>query len=307
MKPTQQESVDPIGALAQPRLEVGWIVPGPAQLVLGGTSMQPTDETPIEVDVLEERGSEVRVGVRLDHARFALWIARSRMLGVLGRELAISPSPTPQVASDASPQVRLRAGARVDRLARKEGFTQIRYIGSLEVEGWVPDDAVGERGPADRSAVRRDPGRKSLMITPGGTIRFEKRWSSRGLAVARRSVFFETVEVLDDGWSRVAYADTDVTVTGFYSKRDPPSRTHRVREPEAVPPVITNLTVPADTCLFAGDEPVGFVVGDRPALVEPSPRVGWYALTLDTPWGPVGFEASGPTESTLAKCPSPTP
>ncbi len=305
IKPIPREPVDPIAALAQPRVESGWVVPGPAQLVLGGSSLQAIDDKPVEVDLLEERGSEVRVGVRLDHARFALWLARSRMLGVIAREQRVSATPSEEGGNESTPSVTLRAGARVHRLAHKGALTQIRYIGSLEVEGWVPDAAISDRGPPGRALPRRFGGRKSMLVQAGATIRTEKRWASRALAVAHYSMFVDNTEALDDGWHRVTYADADVVASGFLSKRDPPSRTHRPREAESSTPLSTNITVPADTCLYAGDEPIGFVVGDRPASLEPSPRVGWFTLTLDTPWGAVPFEARGPAESALAKCPSP--
>ena len=302
-----REPVDPIAALAQPRVEAGWAVPGPAQLVLGGTSLQPSADTPVEVDLLEERGSEIRIGVRLDHARFALWIARSRLLGVIARDQRISGSPRDEAGGDSTPSVTLHAGARVHRLAHKNDFTQVRYIGSLEVEGWVPDAALGDRGPSGHATGRRFGGRKPLMVQRGATIRTDKRWSSRALAVAHYSMFVDVNEVLDDGWHRVSYADNDVVVSGFVSKHEPPSRTHGKSDADPPTPLSTNFTVPADTCLYAGDEPIGFVVGNRPASIEPSPRVGWFTLTLDTPWGAVQFEARGPAEITLAKCPSPAP
>src|SRR5689334_11938776 len=72
--------VDVIDVLAQPVAESSWIAPGPAQLVLGGASVQALDGTPrLEVTVLEEQGNDIRVGVRLDQARFALWMSRSRL------------------------------------------------------------------------------------------------------------------------------------------------------------------------------------------------------------------------------------
>lgn len=297
--------VDPIAGLTATRVETAWLEPGPAQLVLGGTTLQATDDTPLAVDFLEERGSEIRVGVRLDHVRFAVWTSRTRLLAVLSRSVNVSTGPSSEFVAREAPSVQLLAGAHVHRLAHKPGFTQIRYAGSLEVEGWVPDDALDDVGPADHRAGGRPPTFKPLMVSVGATIRTEKRWAARSLAVARYSMFLETVEVLDEGWHRVAYRDGDVVVHGFLSKREPPSRITRRREQDPPVTITTNVTVPADTCLYGGDEPIGFVIGDRAALVEPSPRVGWFTITLDTPWGPVAFDASGPTESSLAKCPTP--
>lgn len=296
--------VDAVGALSQPRVEAGWIVPGPAQLVLGGTSLQSQDDEPIEVDLLDERGGDVRVGVRLDHARFAVWTARARMLGVLAREQHISGSPNGEMVRDGASVV-LRAGTPVHRLSRKEGHTRIRYIGNVEVEGWVPDDALAERGTPGRTAGTRGAQRKPVMISVGAPIRSERHVHARALAVAHYSMFVDSLEVLDDNWQRVAYSDNDVSVRGFVHKFAAPSVTHRRRESEPGPVLTPNFTVAADTCLYAAEELVGFVVGDRPALVEPASRIGWFTVTLETPWGPVAFEAKGPTETSLAKCPAP--
>jgi hypothetical protein len=304
MTATQGERVDAASALSQPRVEAGWLVPGPAQLVLGGTSVQPIDETPIEVDLLEERGSEVRVGVRLDHARFAVWSARAKLLGVLSREVQLAGSAIP-----GTPSVTLRTGARVHRLQHKadEKKTKIRYVGALEVEGWIADDAIGDRGPAGRAAGRGYGGRRSVMLPPGATIRSERQRNVGSLAVAHYSLFVEGVEQLADGWQRVAYVDSDVSATGYFLKTEPPSATHLVKKPDTTIPLTTNITVPADTCLYAGDEPVGFIVGDRAALVEASPRVGWFTVTIDSPWGPLELEANGPTETSLTKCAGASP
>lgn len=296
--------VDVVDALSQPRVEAGWIVPGPAQLVLGGVSLQAHDDKPREVDLLDERGNDVRVGVRLDHARFAVWTARARMLGVLAREQHISGSPNGETMRDGA-SIMLRAGTPVQRLSRKEGHTRIRYIGNVEVDGWVPDAALAERGTPGRTAGVRSAQRKPILISIGAPIRSERHVHARALAVAHYSMFVDSLEILDDNWQRVAYSDNDVNVRGFVHKYAAPSITHQRREPEPGMSLTPNTTVAADTCLYAAEEAVGFIVGDRPALVEPAPRIGWFTVTIDTPWGPVAFEAQGPTESSLAKCPAP--
>lgn len=300
----QGERVDAASALSQPRVEAGWLVPGPAQLVLGGASMQAIDETPIEIDLLEERGSEVRVGVRLDHARFAVWTARAKLLGVLSRQVQIAGTAIP-----GTPSVTLQSGARVHKLEHKadEKKTKIRYIGALEVEGWVADDAIGDRGPVGRAPGRNYGGRRSVLVQAGATFRSEKRRNMGSIAVAHYSMFVENVEQLDDGWLRVAYVDSDVSASGYVLKTEPPSLTHPVKKPDTTAPIATNITVPADTCLYAGDEPVGFIVGERAVLVEASPRVGWFTLTIDSPWGPIELEANGPTETSLTKCAGASP
>jgi hypothetical protein len=303
---TSRAPIDAVAVLAQPRVEAGWVVPGPAQLVLGGTSLQAIDDKPLEIDVLDERGSDVRVGVRLDHVRFALWTARSRLMGVLGREVHISASPMGEVINEAA-SATLRTGAHVHRLSRKDGYTKVRFIGSLEVEGWVPDDAFGDRGAAGRVTGLRGVQRKPIVIPLGGIIRTEPNVHARVLALAHYSMFVDNVEAIDDRWLRVAYSDNDVTVRGYYQQRSSPGATHPAKEPELGAAVVPNTTVPAQTCLYASDEAVGFVVGDRAALVEPSPRIGWFTVTLETPWGPIAFEARGPTESTLVTCGTTTP
>jgi hypothetical protein len=299
--------LDPIETLTQSREQAAWIEPGPAQLVLGGTSLQAIDETPLAVDLLEERGSDVRIGVRLPHVRFAVWTARSRMHAVLVRDMVVNSGPFAEAYARGAPSAVLKAGAHVQVLARESGFAQVRYLGAVQVEGWLPDDALGDEGPADhKHGSRISSHQRTLLVTPGATIRRDARWSSLSLAIARHSMFFEQEgSVSKDGWGRAQYHDHDIWVHGYLSKRDPPSRYQPPPKAEPSVAITTNATVAADTCLYASGEPIGFVVDDRPALLESSPSVGWFDVILDTPWGPVAFEARGPTESTLEKCPAP--
>ncbi len=301
MRPSDARApIDAVGALAQARVETGWIVPGPAQLVLGGTSLQPIDDKPLEIDLLDERGTDARVGVRLDHVRFALWIARSRLMAVLARDQHISASPTSEVAIQGT-AILLRTGAHVHRLAQKDGYTQVRYIGALEVEGWVADDALRDRGAAGRSSGGRMGPHQPVMVPVGGLVRVDRSSHARVLATAHYSTFLDQVDSLDDRWLHVTYTDNDVYVRGFYQQRSTPGATHPAKVPELGAAIVPNLTVPNGTCLYAAEEPVGFVLGDQPVAVEPL-RVGWFTVTLDSPWGPSAFEARGPTESTLATC-----
>jgi hypothetical protein len=295
--------VDVIAVLSQPLAESSWITPGPAQLVLGGASVQAIDGAPrLEVSVLEEQGNDVRVGVRLDHARFALWMARGRLLAIVAHDQRINLPGVYAIAADAT-QVVLHAGAQVQRLARKDGKTQIRYVGALEVEGWVPDAALTDRAPSGRTAIGRVPtGRKPLMLMPGAVIRVEPKWAAQQLAVMNQGYFVDEIKAIDQAWSEVSYEDGDVAVHGYVSKRDPPGRTHRKKAPEQTPPLAPNATVNDGTCLFIAGEEVGFVVGAQPVVVEKSDRPGWLVVTIDTPWGPIGFDAKGATETELAKC-----
>jgi hypothetical protein len=293
--------VDIIATLAADRTTTGWLVPGPAQLVLGGSSVQATSGAPLlQVDLLEQQGNDARVGVRLDNVRFAVWTSRARLLSVLDRDVRIEGD-----FGVNGNEVVLREGAQVRRLAHEESRTKIRYVGALEVEGWVPDDALSDRGRAGRTRGARVPtGRKALMVTPGTVIRTEPRWIGKQLAVVNQSYFLDSVKQLDDGWHEVDYEDSDVRIHGFASTRDPPGRTHRRPAPEPQPPQLSpNATLPDHTCLYVDEEAIGFVVGDKPALVEKGPRPNWMLVTIDTtPWGPLQFEARGPNESALDTC-----
>jgi hypothetical protein len=304
MPPSEAHApVDVIATLSADRLNTTWLVPGPMQLALGGTSQDATEGAPqIEVEVLEQQGADAHVGVRLSHVRFALWTARARLLAVLSEDARIDGDFGVGASSN---EVVLHAGAQVRRLAHEGTRTKIRYVGALEVEGWVNDEALSDLGAAGRVRGARVPtGRKSLMVTPGTVIRTEARWIGKQLAVMNQSYFLDTVAEVGDGWYEVAYEDSDVRVHGFASTRDPPGRTHRRASPSPQPPQYTpNATVPNHTCLFVNDEPIGFLVGDQQVLLEPGARAGWLAITIDTPpWGPIQFDAHGANESSLEPC-----
>ncbi len=296
--------IDLIDALAQPLAESSWIVPGPAQLVLGGAGVQAIDGAPrLEVSVLEEQGSDIRVGVRLDDVRFALWMPRSRLLAIIAREQRVTVPGMPVAIGGEPMQVVLSGGAQVERLAHERGTTRIRYVGALEVEGWVPDDALTDRAPAGRHRVGRIAiGKKPLMLVPGAVIRAEPKWAGAQLAVLNQGYFVDELRPIDDAWSEVGYRDGDLEVHGYVSRRDPPGRTHRRRPSEASTPATPNATVADGTCLRVGGEEVGFIVGDRELVVEKTARVGWYSVIVDSPWGPLAFDAKGSTETELAKC-----
>jgi len=278
------------------------ITAGPAQLVLGGTGLQAVSDARLEVDLFEERGREVRVGVRLPALRFALWTSRDRLLGVLAydQRVAFDGLVTYVPGSD-PPGVTLKAGARVERAGHRSGATRVIYRDNVEVEGWVPDSALRDTGPADR---RRFPlvGRRPQLMTPGTVIHDSTEWASRALATMRFSFTIDQIAALDDGWFETVYEDTEVRVHGFASKRLPPGRYASPRRSDTVLPFASTTTALAGTCLYAGTERVGYVVTDAPAIIEPSPRVGWFAVTLDTPWGPVPFDARGPTDTSLETC-----
>jgi hypothetical protein len=294
--------VDIIATLAADPKTSAWLAPGPAQLELGGSSVQATAGAPmLQVDVLEEQGNDARVGARLENVRFAMWTSRARLLSVLVQDVRVEG----EFRGPNSYAVVLRGGAQVRRLAHEESRTKVRYVGALEVEGWVPDSMLTDRVEAGRIKGARIPTRhKAIMVTPGTVIRTEPRWIGKQLAIVSQSYFLDTVKQLDDGWYEVEYEDSDVRVNGFASTRDPPGRTHRRPPPEPQPPQFTpNATLPNHTCLYLDEEAIGFVVGDKPALVEKGTRANWMLVTIDTtPWGPLQFEARGPDESTLETC-----
>jgi hypothetical protein len=190
-------------------------------------------------------------------------------------------------------------------LGHKDHWAQVRYLGALEIDGWIPDDALALRGKHARGYRGRMPtGRTTLMVTPGAVIRTEPQWTSRDLAVMANGYFLDTIKELDDAWAEVFYEDGDVRVHGFVSHQDPPGRVHKPPEPDAPQPITPNATVRVGTCLYASDrgEPIGFAIADVPGELGPGPHPGWYTVAFDTPWGPLAFAVQGPTDQELAAC-----
>lgn len=93
---------------------------------------------------------------------------------------------------------------------------------------------------------------------------------------------------------------------GYLSKRDPPGRALRFSDPDPPPPTITpNAKLPNGTCLHArpGGDAIGYVVGDRDLeLAENPDKVGWWWVSVASPWGPVTFAARGPDAQSLERC-----
>lgn len=291
MKRSAASPLDVIATLSQALEMSASLVPGPAQLEMGGATVDAPEGTPaIEVDILEERGNHVRVGVRLSNVRFAMWTSRAHLLLELRRDVMIESGAV------------LRARARVHPLAHEGERTKVRYVGAVAIEGWVPDDALSERGPAYRIRPPSTAGRKQRMLIPGSIIRSEPKWSGKELAVLSHSYFLEEIQQLDGGWFEVAYEDGDVSVRGFVSKQAPPGRTHRMPALEPTTPTPANATVATHTCLYAGGEPIGFLDGEQQVALRPGEGRGWMTLTLDTPLGPIDFTVKGATEKTLETC-----
>jgi len=298
--------VDPILALAPDETaELSWVVPGPLRFELGGPTVVATGSgQPIAVGVIDQQGNLDRVAVRLEHARFSVWVDRAQVLAVLQRDHKLAV-PRVQVAGSES-EVVLRAGAIVRRLAHRDHSTRVRYLDALQVEGWVPDAVLGDRGPRRDRGGRIPTGRKTLMVIPGAVIRTEPRWTAGELATMANGYFLDTVRELDDAWTEVSYEDGDVAVHGFVSKHDPPGRVHHWHELESAPAVTPNTTGASGTCLYAraGGEAIGYIVGNRPVDLDDAGD-GWWTLTIDTPFGPLGFAAHGQAKEDLVACAPP--
>jgi hypothetical protein len=307
-RPDEQPAIDPIAALAPDRdgEQVSRLVPGRVQLELGGTAIEaPGGDHALEVGVIERQGSLVRAAVRLPHARFSVWTERAHLLAQLRADHRLTAGAAHDVSGDV--YAVLRAGASVRRLERKGGRTRVRFVGAVEVEGWVPDELLADSGPRRGGAGRIPTGRPTLHVLPGAVIRTEPRWSAAALATLAGSPFVDSVRELDPPWVVVAYADSHVSVRGYLSRTDPPGRVHRPRGPD-VPPlaVAPNARVPSGTCLYARPrgEAIGYVVGDRDVELDELGG-GWWTLALDTPWGAIAFAARGPTRRDLAACAPP--
>ena len=74
----------------------------------------------------------------------------------------------------------LREGAIVQRLARDDKRMRVRYVGALEVEGWIPADViVDERRLAKRINRYGAPSRlRPTHVFPGSVVRREPRWGA---------------------------------------------------------------------------------------------------------------------------------
>lgn len=295
--------IDPIAALA-PAQAASYLVPGRVQIDLAATPIDgPGGNKPIEVSLLARQGSLVRVAVRLEHARFSVWTERAHVLGVLARDFQV---PAIYRADDET-QVVLREGAVVRRLAHDGKRTQIRYVGAVEVETWIPDDILVETRDAGRRLNHnmRTPSRlRPTHAFPGAVIRREPKWASDQLALVASAYMLTTLREIDQAWVVVAYADADVDVQGYLSRRDPPGRVHRQKDPEIAPAkIVATGKAASGTCLYARvkGEAVGYIVGDRDVMLDDLGN-GWWTLTIDSPWGPMPFAARGPTKADLVAC-----
>jgi hypothetical protein len=297
--------IDPIAGLAPPTADadVSWMVPGRIILELGGSPIEaPGSNKPIEVAVIDEAGRQVRVAVRLEHARFSAWTDRGWLLGVVTREQRVTSFPGQMAMGDL--RAILKPGARVRRLAHKDGSTQVRYLGAVEIEGWIPDDAIADAAPRRRAIGKLPSARKTLLVTPGAAFRIEPRWGTNQLAAVANGYIIDIVKEIDAAWIEAQYADGEVDVRGYLSRHAPPTRVHRSHD-AAVPPVMStpNDKIASGTCLFskASGDQIGYIVGDRDVQLDDAGG-GWWNVYVDTPWGAVLFAARGSSPAALFPC-----
>lgn len=303
----EREPVDPIAVITREPAAVSWLVPSSAQLELGGTSVHASDGAPpLKVVVIEDVGSSLRVAVRLERVRFAAWTERASLLAIVAHDQRVAPRAGGNFieVDHAEPtETMLRAGAVVRRLGHKDGWTEVRYFGDVEIEGWLPDAAIADSGPPHDAppAANAHP---TMSALPGTVIRSQPKWASTQLAVMANGRFVEAIHDVDDAWVEVRYRDGDVAVHGYVSRRDPPGHLHRPHASEAPMPVIANHTLAAGTCLYARElgEALGYAVIDLPAALEPGQHTGWFAASVETPWGPIEFAVNGPDDHDLVAC-----
>ncbi len=110
------------------------------QIELDGSAIDtPDGDRPFEVGVIQRAGSQVRVAVRPLQARFSVWTDRERLYATLLGDHRMAGDAMPPAPGAAEVGAWLHAGARVRRLAHRAGATRVRFVGAVQVEGWVPD------------------------------------------------------------------------------------------------------------------------------------------------------------------------
>ncbi len=303
--------VDPIAGLAEPGPDdpISWLVPGAARLEIGGNALDPVISAELAVRVIDTQGSQLRVAVALPAVRFSVWTDRGQLLAVIQHDERLSPLYGGGGQDFSNPdnpmEVVLHIGARVHKLAHRDKWTQVRYTGALEAEGWVRDDALGDKTIALDRHGRFPTGRQELMVVPGTVIRMEPRWAGRELAIMATDYFLDTIRMVDQSWAEVSYENSDLRVHGFASKHDPPGRLHSPRSSSSAPAAIATPTAraPSGTCLYTHErgDAVGYVVGDQDIELVAT-NADWWTLTIDTPWGPTAFAANGPSAADLVAC-----
>ena len=206
-----REPIDILAALGDTGREVSFIVPGTAQLELGGALVQaPDGAEALEVIPLDDRGNDVRVGVRLEHARFALWTQRARMLAIVARDQRVEERAgagfTPYSAEPV--EARLRATALVRRLGHKiTGRGSATSVRSRSRAGFpTPRSSITAHGQRGRS-----PDGPHDDVTPGAVIRSEPS-GPRGARGDGERLLRRTDQEVDDAGSR-CYEDGESRCT----------------------------------------------------------------------------------------------
>ena len=301
-------ALDPITSLSPARESdmVAWVIPGQAQLDLGAVPIDtaPRSAPELPTTILDEQGPLVRVAIRLEHARFSVWTGRTQLMRLVQRDVRVTPEAH-AVMGDMGAQ--LGAGAHVVATAKRGAQTKVRFVGAIEIEGWVPDAALADSiVNEDRHAPRTPRGTTTMLVISGSIIRAQPRWAAPQLAIVNRGYLLDVLAKIDDEWLEVSYADASSAVHGYYQKSGPPGRTHRtgIIDPATAPlAIMPNVKVASGTCLYArvNGDAIGYIVGDRDVALDAAAQ-GWWTLAIDTPYGPVQFAARGPGAQALATC-----
>jgi hypothetical protein len=299
---------DPIAALVpDDAATMSFMNLGRVQLEIGGSMIEsPGGTKPLRVMLIGRQGDQVRAAVDAVTARFSVWTSANQLYSLLQSEQRVELDTVGPIHSEAF--ATLHAGARVRRIARRGDYTKVRYLGALQIEGWVPDSALGLTAAARTPMGRMGRGRRPQHVTSGTVVRGDTMWASTPIAVVAQGYLLDLGEDMKDGWWKVSYLDGDIEVHGFWSRSSAPSSVVLEQDPDPPPPLVTpNETIPSGTCLHSQIESdqVGYVVGDVEGELVASSVTGWYSLTLDTPWGPITFGVQGSSVQDLVACAPP--
>ncbi|MFT3696009.1 MAG: hypothetical protein QM831_22925 [Kofleriaceae bacterium] len=304
-------AIDVITALSTPeKFPQSFIVPGAASLELDGTPIQaPPAQPELQGVIVDEQTDSVRVAMHVDGLAYALWTERARLLGIVKHQGRITQrrGELYDRALD-EPFAELNQGARVRMLKRDKEWEQVRYLGSLELDGWIRyDDLVDRSTDVIVQHGRWPTGLPTITATPGTIIRTEPKWAGdqNQLGIMANGYFLDHVKDIDDVWIEVVYEDSDIKVRGFVSKQDPPGHVHKPHEAETPPAKIQPTgQIAANTCLYAkpNGEAIGFAMTSKDAELSSGRSPGWYTVTVDSPWGPLTFHAHGTSEHSLDTC-----
>lgn len=296
----------PFLQLEPPKAARTWLKARSARLDVGDEPAIPDSEgDPVEVMLVEPGATLVRVAWRGPAARFVVWVERRDLFGVLKRDVPFRAELAPPTSPAGGT---LRQGAAVEVLERTAERSKIRYSGAVELETWVPNDSLSADGePVDRGSP--SPRGKIFHAAPGLAIRSEPRWGSPLVAALARTYFVSEVRALDDAWSEVEFSDDAVTVRGFASRRDPPVRLAgraSASQPMAPSTIEANEKLPGGVCLYARErgEQVG-ISNEVAVAAQRGGAEGWWAVTMETPWGPMQFAAE--RAATWKMCEAPKP